>query len=310
MKHAISVLGASLLMFAISVPVSAATGGCLFKKSLQKSGVTFDVSSRPAIGCAVQVIHISVRRGGKNFSRLSADVDYQAEDAWAADLSGDGKPELVIASRSAGSEARGVLDVYSLEGNSIRRASVPQLHGQAGYRGGDRFRLDGRQIVRTVPVYHDGDAAGNPTGGSRTLKYEFSDWKISLLENNVTAAQALNDTDIGRAVAKTVPAGALKPVIRDITVTESSIEITGDVPLIKFKTMKLDKPERIAIDIPGSSSPLAGKRIKIEKYGISRARVGLNRGFLRIVLDSTLATFPKFTITTFDSGLRIVFGGE
>lgn len=306
-------LTAALLVFAFPMPASAAIRGCSFKKSVQKSGLNFDITSRPAIGCAVQIIEISIGHGGKIFSRYRTDVDYLAENAWAADLNGDGKPELVVASRTVGNEARGALDVYQVDGKTVRRASLPELTDPSGYRGGDRFGLDGRQIVRTVPVYRDGDLAGEPTGGSRVLIYDFNAGRISFreqLDQQPEQFQALNRSAAGQT-SVTSEAGKLhRPLIKEIAVTGTVIEIMADAPIGKFRTIKLEKPERIAIDIPSASSPLAGKRIKIEKSGISRARIGLNRGFLRIVLDSTLAVFPKHSITTSDHGLKIVFGDE
>lgn len=304
-------LTAALLVFAVSMPASAAIRGCSFKKSVKKSGLNFDITSRPAIGCGVQIIEISIGRGGKILSRHRTDVDYLAENAWAADLNGDGTPELVVASSSVGSEARGALDVYQVDGNIIRRASMPELHDPSGYRGGDRFGLDGRQIVRTVPVYKDGDLAGEPTGGSRVLTYDFNAGRISFreqLDQQPEQAQVLNRSAAGQAIVTTEAVKLHMPLIKEIAATGTAIEIMADAPIGKFRTMKLEKPERIAIDIPSASSPLAGKRIKIEKSGISRVRVGLNRGFLRIVLDSTLAVFPKYSITTSDYGLKIVFG--
>lgn len=247
MKSAMCIMAVTLLWFALSMPAAAATRGCSFNKRVQRAGLVFDVVSRPAIGCAVQVIDVSVWRGGKIISRIRSDVDYLAENAWADDLDGDGQPELLIASRSVLNNTGGKLDVYRLDGNIIHRSATNQT---------------------------------------------------------------LNEPATDQSPAKTVSTKSPAPLIKDITVSETGIVITTDTPIDRFKAMKLEKPERIAIDIPDASSPLAGKRTIIKKFGISRARVGLNKSFLRIVLDSAQATFPKHTITKTDNGLTIVFVGE
>jgi len=306
MKQTLNFLAATLLAVTLSVPATAATNSCTFKKQLRQAELTFDIASRPAAGCAVQVIDITLRRSGKSVCRYRADVDYLAEKAWLADISGDGRPELVIASSSVNSEARGALDVYQIEKNSLRRASLPKLDDSGGYRGGDRFFLDERQIVRTFPVYRAGDAVNNPGGGSQTLKYDFSDGKISLRVKQENQA-AETEPAGGTATVQEAQGKPVGTVISKITPDGTAIEITADAPVNNFKIMKLEKPERIAIDIPGAASPLAGKKVKIDSFGISRARVGINRGFLRIVLDSTRSAFPKYTVAKSDSGLKVVF---
>jgi len=306
MRQEFKIMAATLLMSTFSLPATAATRSCTFNKQLRQAELAFDISSRPAAGCAVQVIDVTLRRGGKFLSRIRADVDYLAEKAWLADLSGDGRPELVIASSSVDNQARGALDVYQIEKNSLRRASLPKPDDSGGYRGGDSFFLDDRQIVRTFPVYRDGDAVNKPSGGSQTLKYDFGDGKISLRvkqENQAPATEPASGT-VAVQEAQGKPAGM---IISKVTHDGTAIEILADAPVNNFKIMKLEKPERIAIDIPGASSPLAGKKVNIDNHGISRARVGNNRGFLRIVLDSTRPAFPRYTATKSDSGLRVVF---
>ncbi|MGB9081131.1 MAG: AMIN domain-containing protein [Desulfuromonadaceae bacterium] len=71
--------------------------------------------------------------------------------------------------------------------------------------------------------------------------------------------------------------------------------------------MKLEHPERIAIDIPDAGSSLTKRTIPINRFGVSNARVGRNKGFLRIVLDTKLRTFPPFRVSPSASGLLVEF---
>lgn len=173
-------LSAGMLMLLGSAPASAVDRGCSFKKTLRQGGYVFDVSSRPADGCAVQIIEVAVRRGDKPFASFKTDVDFLAGSAWTADLDGDGKPELAVASRSVKDNGRGTIDVYWLEGNLLQRAALPKHEEGAGYQGQDSFRLNGSKIVRSFPVYRDNDPDNRPSGGTRTLQYTFRDGRLEL----------------------------------------------------------------------------------------------------------------------------------
>lgn len=177
-----------------AAPVSAAPRGCSFRKTVQQGGYVFDVASRPADGCGVQIIQVIVRRSGKQLAIFKADVDFMVEDTWAVDMDGDGKPELAVASRSSRDGSPGTFDVYWLEDKALRRASLPADDEGAGYLGHDRFRLDNGRIVRSFPVYRIGDPDNRPSGGMRTMRYGFHDGKLNLNVKSddpaATAAQA------------------------------------------------------------------------------------------------------------------------
>lgn len=308
-------LSAGMLMLLGAVPASA-DRGCSFKKTLQQGGYVFDVSSRPADGCAVQIIEVAVRRGGKPFASFKTDVDFLAGSAWTADLNGDGKPELAVASRSVKDNGRGTFDVYWLEGNILQRAALPKYDEGAGYQGQDSFRLNGNKIVRTFPVYRDNDPDNRPSGGTRTLQYTFRDGRLELEgksdEFATTASVAPHVTPVRSAVAEASPAAekpaaAGKPVIQGIVSGSSFIDIQANSTIVKFKLLKLDKPARLAIDIPRATSAMSSQSISIGSNGILKARVGANPGFLRIVLDSSQTSFPSHSVAATENGLRIEF---
>lgn len=326
-------LSVGMLILLGSAPASAAVRGCSFKKTLQQGGYVFDISSRPADGCAVQVIEVVVRRGGKPFASFKTDVDFLAETAWTADLNGDGKPELAVASRSVNNNGRGTLDVYWLEGNVLQRAALSKNEEGAGYQGRDTFRLAGSKIIRSFPVYRDGDPDNRPSGGTRTLQYTFRDGKLELNGNKdefaTTAAIATPEPPIRPAVAEAPPAvekqspaveaprpapaepapavTAGRPVIQNIVSGSSFIDIQANSPIATYKLLKLNKPARLAIDIPRATSAMARQSFAIGANGIVKARVGANPGFLRVVLDSTQAAFPAHTVTHTENGLRVEF---
>ena len=309
-------LAVFFLFLVMSRPVSAADSKCSYSKSVKQGGTAFDISSRPANGCAVQIVTVTVRKGGKNIAVMKADVDYLANSAQAVDLTGDGTPELAVASRTTGGVVTESLDVYWLDGTNLRRSTVPELDEKSGYRGGDRFHLDGRLIVRTIPVYREGDTAGKPQGGTRLIKYKFKEGSETLYvqtektpEPSGAPAVESAPQSARKSSLETMPVlpVAAAPAITGITAGEAGIEIRGDGPIEKFKVMKLEKPERIAIDLPGATSNLIGRKITLNKFGISKVRVGRNNGFLRIVLDTTLGTFPKYEVKSSGTGILVEF---
>ncbi len=306
---------AIFLLMLMNHSESAAGSNCSYSKSVQQKGTTFDIISRPADGCAVQIVTVTVRRGGKKIAVMKADVDYLARSAQAVDLSGDGHPALALISQTTGETITEALDVYWLDGKTLRRSTVPTLEDKNGYKGGDRFQLEGRQFIRTIPVYRDEDPAGKPTGGTRSLKYDFKDGALtpSVQTENaaplaaVPAVQSTVTLDQPAAVVAKPPVPAAALAITWIKVTDVGIEIRTNGTKVKYKTLLLDKPERIAIDIPGADSFLAGKKVAIKKFGISTMRIGRRKGGLRFVMDMGDRTFESFKIKSSGNSVFIEF---
>jgi len=95
------------------------------------------------------------------------------------------------------------------------------------------------------------------------------------------------------------------PIIRDITTGAGFIDVQAAGPIQGFRTMELKQPSRLAIDIKGAKVIMTAKVIMINRFGVSKVRVGINPGFVRIVLDSAKSVLPKYSIVTTDNGLRI-----
>jgi hypothetical protein len=378
------------LLVMLSVVPAMAASKLTFNKSVQQNGVIFDISSRAAFNYAAQIVTITARRGSKKIAALKSDVDHAPQTAEAVDLDGGGTPELVVISKAGGTADAETLDVYWLSGTVLNRATLQEPEDKSGYRGGDRFHREENLLVRTVPIYRNGDAAGKPSGGTRELKYEFKTGVFTLYVQTekveaavetapVAAAPALatapaattNVAPVAAASAaepatapvisapaapapaavpaepaiapsapvaappvpapaveavvappaaaavvapvvpeqpRTVkPAKAGKPAISSVTANDDGIVIVTSTSPLKYRTMRLDKPERIAIDFPGADSALAGRKITINRFGISKARVGRNKGFLRIVLDTTEKKFPAWTIKQTETGVLVEF---
>lgn len=304
-----------ILLVSVNQPVKALAGSNIFSKSVQSGGTVYDIISRPVAGSSVQIVTVSLKRGGKKVATLKADLDQLPYSAEAVDLAGDGTTELVLISRAKDETASDVLDICWLDGtNFLHRSSMPELDEKTGYRGGERYHIEDNLIVRSIPIYLDNDLTGKPTGGIRLMKYKFKDGTFTLY----IEAERSNSPDSAPKVTVLTPNEVTSekkmslPVSSALSITEvmadeTGIEVRVNRAIPKFRTMRLDKPERIAIDIPGADSYLAGRKITINSFGITKARVGRNKGFLRVVLDTNLKTFPRFEVKSTEKGLKIEF---
>lgn len=108
-------------------------------------------------------------------------------------------------------------------------------------------------------------------------------------------------------VVPATPARSAAVTIKKIVAGDSYIDILTDGTVGDYKIITLSKPERVSIDIPGARSSLKAKPVLIKKFGIARARVGIYKTHVRVVLDSSAAAFPKYTITNRPNALRINF---
>jgi len=119
-------------------------------------------------------------------------------------------------------------------------------------------------------------------------------------------AQAPSSTKLTPVVPEASPQSS-RVVIKKIVIGKNSIELRSTGQIESFKPLKLSKPERLVLDIPGARSNLAAKAQAIKKFGISKIRVGMYPGYVRVVLESAGKSFPAHQVSTSDSGLIIKF---
>lgn len=124
-----------------------------------------------------------------------------------------------------------------------------------------------------------------------------------------TDVPALAPAASSRKLEPVVPAAvrSAEVSIKKIVTGDTFIDIQTNGDVGDYKIIKLTQPERIAIDIPGAISSLGTRSVLINKFGITKARIGINPGHIRIVLDTAKASFPKHTVTNSPNALRINF---
>jgi hypothetical protein len=107
-----------------------------------------------------------------------------------------------------------------------------------------------------------------------------------------------------------VPVITTRPValtVKKITTGVSSIDIHTNQPVTDYKVIGITAPSRLVIDIAGEKIHQKPRSVAINRFGVSRARIGVSPNNIRIVFDSDKAGFPAHTITTLDEGVRITF---
>jgi len=97
-----------------------------------------------------------------------------------------------------------------------------------------------------------------------------------------------------------------KAVVKGVVIGSSFIDIQAYGNVDKIKHVKLTQPDRLAIDIPGVSTITANK-IAINKFGISKVRIGTTPGVVRIVLDASRSAFPPYSVVFTENGVRVNF---
>jgi hypothetical protein len=108
---------------------------------------------------------------------IKTEVDGTVTGAEVADLNADGSPELYVYVSSAGSGTYGSLAAWSANRKkSLSAIHLPELaedpvNGK-GYMGHDEFVVAEQYMVRSFPVYRDGDSNAAPSGGTRQLQYK------------------------------------------------------------------------------------------------------------------------------------------
>lgn len=297
----------ALFLLAISVPATAAETVCTFTAQEHLKEYSFTVDSKPDGECSKQLFSIALQHNARLVAQLEKRTDKLVESVWASDLDDDGKPELVVVSRAPANPSAVTLDVYLLDGGSFRQVSMPAAPDPAGiYRGGDTFKSDADKIVRAYPLYKTGDPDGTPTGGKRVLTYLFRNRQLLPVIN---APKGSDRSAV--AGGKPSKAGKKKPLqqvsITGIEVKQDYIEIKADGPVENYKITRISEPWRLIIDIPKARTAMASGTVAINRHGVSNARVGINKGVLRIVFDSNMSPMPLETVTPEENGIRVGF---
>ncbi|KAA9339617.1 hypothetical protein F0P96_03110 [Hymenobacter busanensis] len=165
---------------ASAVPARAVS----FQKQLSRGDYSFAVQT---LGTGSQrQLTLRAERLGRELAAATADIEGTVSDAVVTNLNNDDYPELLVFVTDAGSGSYGQLMGYEFLSRGRRNLTLPELDGPlaAGYLGHDSFRVDGRTIIRSFPIYRPDDPNSTPSGGTRTIEYVMPKKEGALLVAN------------------------------------------------------------------------------------------------------------------------------
>lgn len=145
------------------------------KKYKTKTGKTITILESHPVGRSLSTIEIGTRDFEHNYVEIYEDID-PISNVILADLDGNGFDEIYIITSSAGSGSyKTVLGFASNQDKSLSMIHFPGIQEGdeqfEGYMGHDTFKLEDQKLVRTFPIYNEGDPNQNPTGGTQKLYY-------------------------------------------------------------------------------------------------------------------------------------------
>jgi hypothetical protein len=140
-----------------------------------KTGKTIIITETHPVGQSLSNIEISTKDFEHNYPETYEDRD-PISDIFMADLDGNGFDEIYIITTSTGSASYGnVMGFASNYDKSLSMINFPEIHegdeNFSGFMGHDIFTIENQKLVRTFPIYNEGDTNQNPTGGTRKLIY-------------------------------------------------------------------------------------------------------------------------------------------
>jgi hypothetical protein len=161
---------------ALALALGSFPAGALeaYDQALTLQGVTFRVQCDNAV--SLNTLTLTPSGLQIDNSPITVEVDGVVTGAEVADLNADGSPEVYVYVRSAGSGAYGSLAAWSANRKkSLSAITLPELAEdpvhRKGYMGHDTFVVAEQYLVRSFPVYKEGDSNAAPSGGTRQLHY-------------------------------------------------------------------------------------------------------------------------------------------
>lgn len=166
-----------------------------------RTGKTIVISETHPVGQSLSTIEIGTRDFEHNRPATYEDKD-PISDVFMADLDGNGFDEIYLITTAQGSGSYGsVLGFASNRDKSLSMINFPDIREDdetfKGYMGHDIFSIEDQRLVRTFPVYAEGDTNQNPTGGKRKLTYGLHPgeamWQLEIEKSETVPVEGILD---------------------------------------------------------------------------------------------------------------------
>lgn len=111
-----------------------------------------------------------------------------------------------------------------------------------------------------------------------------------------------------KELAPDAPSISNVPVISNVLARGDVIEILSNNPIGEYKSFRLNKPERVVVDLQNAKVSMANKLVQLNVSGVSTARIGSYPDKVRVVFDSISGDLPEAAFNKTDTGLAVRFG--
>jgi hypothetical protein len=165
---------AALAALLLLPSAAAAAPDCAYDAMLSGDGVMIHVTVPPKEACSIGTYTVTIAAKGSPVQTIRLKRDGTVVNVLFEDVTGDGKRDLVVVTRGAGSGAYGHVDVWEWKHGRYTAGIVADLteEQRAGYRGHDAFSAAAGVLRRRVPLYAPGDANSGPTGGTASFRWD------------------------------------------------------------------------------------------------------------------------------------------
>jgi type IV pilus assembly protein PilQ len=100
------------------------------------------------------------------------------------------------------------------------------------------------------------------------------------------------------------------PVITDVVAQAGGIAIVTQTPIVDYKTFRLNKPERVVVDILNAKLNMPNKLVQLNAAGVSTVRVGSYPDKVRVVFDAINGVLPEASFDKTPTGLMVLFAAQ
>lgn len=113
-----------------------------------------------------------------------------------------------------------------------------------------------------------------------------------------------------KEVAPSVVQENTVPVITGVVAQAGGIAIVTQTPIVDYKTFRLNKPERLVVDILSAKLNMPNKLVQLNVAGVSTARVGSYPDKVRVVFDAINGVLPEASFDKTQTGLMVSFAAQ